>query len=93
MRVLTKLEQREFDKTFNFLNHWIGSAYWYDNVNSLHDLRFDGKRVNLEIFEMINNKFKGSLKVVNHWFCDVNKDKMMEGLIRIALKIKCSHID
>jgi len=39
MRVLTKLEKKEFEKTFNFINLWVGTAHWLEAKN-VHNLRF-----------------------------------------------------
>ena len=66
MRVLAKWEQEEFEKTFNFINYYIGTSYWLDAKN-VHNLRFDGKKANDEILKFIGNNFK-DLKEVNLLF-------------------------
>ena len=42
MRVLTKLEKQEFEKTFDFINHYIGTYSFM--AKNVHELRFDGKK-------------------------------------------------
>lgn len=56
MRILTKLEQKEFDKTYDFLNHWVGSML--TQADKIDELRFDGMMPNSELIKFarkINN--------------------------------------
>lgn len=83
MRVLAKWEQEEFEKTFNFINYYIGASYWLDAKN-VHNLRFDGKKANDEILKFISNKFK-DLKEVNLLFNESTpalKQSTMDRLIK-----------
>ncbi len=59
MRILTKPEIQEFEKTFYFLNVWVGSMHI--NANSVSELRFDGFPPGAELIKFargINNLFK-----------------------------------
>lgn len=89
MRVLTKLEKKEFEKTFNFINLWIGTAHWFEAKN-VHSLRFDGQKANEEILKFISNNFK-DLKEVNHLFNDsypALKQSTMDRLIKYCFTNK-----
>lgn len=56
MRVLTQIEMREFRKTFEFLNLYVGSAYTYNKGNStVHDLRYNGSPAPLELIKFCKN--------------------------------------
>ena len=70
MRVLTKLEKQEFEKTFDFINHYIGTYSFM--AKNVHELRFDGKKANEEILKFIGNNFK-DLKEVNSLFNESRK--------------------
>ena len=88
MRVLTKLEQQEFEKTFDFINHYIGTYSFM--AKNVHELRFDGKKANEEILKFIGNNFK-DLKEVNHLFNDSTialKQQTMERLIKYCFMNK-----
>jgi len=52
MRVLTYLEKREFEKTYDFLNNYIGVACIY--VKSPYRIKFDGKIVSRELLDFIS---------------------------------------
>lgn len=88
MRVLAKWEQEEFNKTFDFVNHYIGTYSFM--AKNVHELRFDGKKANEEILKFIGNNFK-DLKEVN---CLLNestravKAKTMERLIKYCFMNK-----
>lgn len=89
MRILAKWEQQEFEKTFDFINHYIGTAFWYDAKN-VHNLRFDGKKANEEILKFIGNNFK-DLKEVNQLFNNSTKalkQQTMERLIKYCFMNK-----
>ena len=83
MRVLTKLEKREFEKTFDFINFYIGSSPYYGAKN-VHDIRIDGKKLNDELLKFIGNNFK-DLKEVNNLFNESTpklKESTMNRLIK-----------
>jgi len=52
MRVLTKLEMREFEKTYHFLENYIAVACFY--VKSPYRIKFDGKIISRELFDFIS---------------------------------------
>jgi len=52
MRVLTNLEMREFEKTYHFLQNYIGVASIY--VKSPYRIKFDGKILNRELLDFIS---------------------------------------
>lgn len=81
MRVLTKLEKQEFEKTFDFINHYIGTYSFM--AKNVHELRFDGKKANEEILKFISNNFK-DLKEVNHLFNDSTKALKKETMERLT---------
>ncbi len=59
MRVLTKAEKKEFNKTYDFLNIWVGSMAV--NADRIDELRFDGVAPGYELMKFIrgfNNIFK-----------------------------------
>lgn len=87
MRVLTHQEKKEFEKTYNFINIYIGSSYAY--CDSIHELRFDGCRVTQELVKFIQS-FK-SLKEVSYYFNNLSKDhvkKTMDRLIKYCFNNK-----
>ncbi len=89
MRVLTKLEKKEFEKTFDFINIWIGTAHWFEAKN-IHNLRFDGQKANDEILKFIGNNFK-DLKEVNDLFNESTpafKESTMNRLIKYCFMNK-----
>ena len=88
MRVLAKWEQEEFSKTFDFINHYIGTYSFM--AKNVHELRFDGKKANEEILKFIGNNFK-DLKEVNHLFNDsypALKQSTMDRLIKYCFMNK-----
>lgn len=85
MRILTQLEKQEFEKTFDFINHYIGTYSFM--AKNVHELRFDGKKANKEILKFIGNNFK-DLKEVNCLFNESTKalkQQTMERLTKFAL--------
>lgn len=83
MRTLAKWEKEEFEKTFNFINYYIGTSYWL-NANTIHNLRFDGQKANPELLRFIDNNFK-DLKEVNLTFNESSpelKQSTMNRLIK-----------
>jgi len=52
MRVLTKLEMREFERTYHFLENYIGVASIY--VKSPYRIKFDKKIVSRELLDFIS---------------------------------------
>ncbi|PHO10312.1 hypothetical protein CPG37_04500 [Malaciobacter canalis] len=52
MRVLTELELKEFQKTYDFLNYYIGSAA--SKAKKIQEIKFDGSVVNSEIIKFVN---------------------------------------
>jgi len=52
MRVLTYLEMQEFEKTYHFLENYIGIACFY--VKSPYRIKFDGKIVSRELLDFIS---------------------------------------
>jgi len=80
MRVLAKWEQEEFSKTFDFINHYIGTYSFM--AKNVHELRFDGKKANEEILKFIGNNFK-DLKEVNHLFNDSYPDLKQSTMDRL----------
>ena len=88
MRVLTKLEKQEFEKTFDFINHYIGTYSFM--AKNVHELRFDGKKANEEILKFIGNNFK-DLKEVNCMFNESTialKQQTMERLTKYCFMNK-----
>lgn len=65
MRVLTKLEMNEFNKTFDFIDGYIGTASRL-GANNIHQIRFDGNVVPVELMKFANN-FK-NLKEISNLF-------------------------
>lgn len=89
MRVLAPWEKSEFEKTFKFIDHYIGTSCWLDAKN-VHNLRFDGKKANEEILKFIGNNFK-DLKEVNQLFNDsypALKQSTMDRLIKYCFMNK-----
>lgn len=58
MRVLTKAEKKEFERTYAFLDFYIGS--FANQVENVSELRFDGLVANREILSFC--KRMGNLK-------------------------------
>lgn len=53
MRVLTELEKNEFNKTYDFLNHWVGTAAGI-GAKKISEIRFDDRVANAEIIKFVN---------------------------------------
>lgn len=80
MRVLTHQENKEFQKTYDFIKIYIGCSHAY--CDSVHELRFDSYRVSHELVKFLGN-FR-NLKEVSYYFNDISKDhvkKTMKKLI------------
>ena len=104
MKVLNKLEMQEFEKTFNFLNNYIGSSASF--TNSIYNLRVNGNPLNTEIVNFVNTFSKlnsvdeigvvflphhNPLQKINLVFNDVSKarkDKIIQRLIKYCFKAK-----
>jgi hypothetical protein len=80
MRILAKWDKEEFSKTFDFINHYIGTYSFM--AKNVHELRFDGKKANEEILKFIGNNFK-DLKEVNHLFNDSYPDLKQSTMDRL----------
>ncbi|RYA23914.1 hypothetical protein CRU96_05765 [Malaciobacter halophilus] len=52
MRVLTELEMNEFNKTYDFLNYYIGTAAY--KAKKIQEIKFDGSAANNEIIKFVN---------------------------------------
>lgn len=97
MRVLTQLEKNEFEKTYAFLECYIGAAA--HSAKKVSQIKFDGKSANAELLKFIggfNNLHEVSelnlvfphnyteLQKVNLMFNNINanhKEKVMNRLI------------
>lgn len=53
MRVLTKAEQNEFNKTYDFLNCYVGMACNY-GAKKATQIRINGALVNRELIDFVN---------------------------------------
>ena len=83
MRVLTQAERNEFEKTFNFINYYVGSLY-HDGAKQIHDIKIDGGRMPEKLTTFIVGKFNNDIRKVNLWFNNTNakrKETMMKKLI------------
>lgn len=60
MRVLTRTEMNEFEKTYNFLNYYIGFAAHM--AKKVEQIKFDEKMANAEIIRFVNS-FKNIYKI------------------------------
>lgn len=54
MRILTTAEKEEFEKTFKFIDHRIGSAYDL-GAKTIQEIKFDGVVAQKEILEFVNS--------------------------------------
>jgi len=98
---LTKAQMEEFNKTYTFLNHWVGSMA--DKADNIDELRFDGMLPNNEIMRFVrsfNHKFEipelgykftyqSELKRINVLFNNTTKEhknKVMKMLINYCFQ-------
>lgn len=89
MQTLTKLQKREFELTFNFIDVYIGCSHYLKIVGknvTMYDIRIDDKILPLELTDMINDHFEGSLKKVNEFFNGVNKENAIKFLMDYCYK-------
>jgi len=86
MEALRDYELLEFEKTFDFINYYVGSFYWLlkDNKQkpSIHDIRVDGQKLPNEIIKFTTDVFKDNLEQVNLRFNDVVKKEKLPSLIK-----------
>lgn len=54
MKTLTDLEYKEFEKTFDFIDNYIGCAVHY-GAKSIYNIKFDNKVVNEELILFVND--------------------------------------
>ncbi|MFV7791265.1 hypothetical protein ACNSOP_09100 [Aliarcobacter lanthieri] len=102
MRVLTYVEKREFEKTYSFLQDYIGTASF--SVKSPYRIKIDGEHLSRELLDFINvfekvndmpelgfESLKGltGLAKINLIFANTNekrKDIAMQKLINYCFK-------
>ena len=88
MRVLTKAEKREFELTFDFINHYVGSLY-FDGAKKIQDIKIDGGRMPDKLTTFIVDKFKNDIKKVNIWFnntTEKRKETVLNSLIKYCFE-------
>lgn len=89
MQPLTKPQKQEFEKTFTFIDVYIGCSHYLKIIGknvTMYDIRIDGKILPLELTDMINEHFQGSLKKVNEFFNGVNKENAIKFLMEYCYK-------
>ena len=85
MRTLTDKELREYKKTFDFLNNYIGVAYYLQDCESMFDILINEKPLPDEIKEYIKKEHNSKLLNVHTSFNEStteHKNKTMQNLIR-----------
>ncbi len=89
MRTLTPLEIREYEKTYSFLNHYIGATYYLPNCESMHDILINNKPLPEDIKMYINTEHNGKLWNIHMTFngsSDEHKRNSMQKLISYCNK-------
>lgn len=87
-RPLNKLEMNEFERTFDFIDHYVGSFYHYlkekypDDKPSIYDIKVDGEKLPQKLIKFITGVFKDNLYEVNLRFNDTVKEEKIPSLIK-----------
>lgn len=87
-QVLKKHEQKEFEKTREFIRNTVALFTETDNINRL---TFDGKPANFNLTRFLKDEYNGDLKKASYDFNSVNKNYVMfsmQKLIKWCFKNK-----
>lgn len=80
MNQLSKPQQKEFEKTREFIRNTVAL---FTETNNISRLTFDGKPANYNLTRFLQDEYNGDLKKASYDFNSVNKNYVMYSMQKL----------